>query len=323
MTPNAGGRNRTASDVSQQSAVDIRTVVAFLGLTVAVSWGGVATLSVAGVDVGTGAGLGVATLVFMGAPALAAVAISILYRDSIRNACGLYLGRKRWIVLAWIAPLGLTAVMILVGVTVLGQSFTTEYSAFLLELDFTEEEAADTIADVEETGIPVAVFLIGLALVLGGTLFALAGFGEELGWRGLLLTELAPLGFWKLSLLTGLVWGIWHVPLILLGLQFPDDTILGIVSFTAATLALSPIYTYLTVRARSVLAATFFHGSFVLGVFTWVFMADGSELVISPVGLVGIVAALVGVAACVGHDRLRADERIITGDPLSPWSHTR
>jgi len=294
----------------------------FLVLTFAISWGGVTALSFADVDIGSSAGQGIGTLVFMGAPAVAAIALLRFRRASIRKGVGLYRGRIRWIVLAWVAPVGLTAAMIGIGLALPNTTFATDYSAFLLELGFTEADAGDTVAELEATGVPVVVLLTGLGLVLGGTLFALAAFGEELGWRGLLLTELAPLGFWKLSLLTGVVWGIWHTPLILLGLQFPGDPVVGIVIMTAATVALSPIYTYLTVRAQSVLAATFFHGSFILGVFTSVFLADGGELVISSFGLVGIVSALCGTAACVAHDRLFAAEQITTSEPLSPWSHT-
>jgi len=272
------------------------------------------------VDLGSSAGRGAGTLIFMGAPAIAAITLLRFRRASIRKGSGLYLGHIRWIVLAWVAPAGLTAAMIGVGLTLPDTTFTTDYSAFLLELGFTEADAGATIAELEATGVPVVVLLTGLGLVLGGTLFALAAFGEEFGWRGVLLTELAPLGLWKLSLATGLVWGIWHTPLILLGLQFPDEPVLGIVTMTAATVAWSPIYTYLTVRAQSVLAATVFHGSFNLGGFTSVFLAGGSELMISPFGVVGIVTALFGIAACVAHDRLLADEQITTGEPLSPWS---
>ena len=311
-----------SGNTMRETQVDIQTVLRFLVLTFAISWGGVTVLSFAGVDLGSSAGQGIGTLVFMGAPAIAAITLLSFRRASIRKGSGLYLGRIRWIGLAWVAPVGLTTAMIGAGLVLPDTTFTTEYSAFLLELGFTEAEAVDTIAELKATGVPVAVLLTSLGLVLGGTIFALAAFGEELGWRGLLLTELAPLGFWKLSLLTGLVWGIWHTPLILLGLQFPDEPVVGIVSMTAATVALSPIYTYLTVRAQSVLAPTFFHGSFVLGVFTSVFLAGGGELVISPFGVVGIVSALFGIAACVAHDRRLADEQITTGDPLSPWSRT-
>lgn len=305
----------------RQTSVDLRIVSEFLVLTFAISWSGVTVLYFADVDLGSSSGQGIGTIIFMGAPAIAAITLLRFRRASIRKGTGLYRGRIRWIVLSWIAPVGLTAAMIGVGLALPDTTFTTEYSAFLLELGFTEAEAVNTIAELDQTGVPVVVLLTGLGLVLGGTLLALAALGEELGWRGLLLTELAPLGFWKLSLWTGLVWGIWHTPLILLGLQFPNEAVVGIFMMTVATVALSPIYTYLTVRARSVLAATFFHGSFILGVFTSVFLANGSELVISSFGVVGIVAALFGIAACVAHDRLLADEQITTGEPLSPWSH--
>lgn len=304
---------------SRQTSVDIRKVSGFLVLTFGISWGGLTLLYFGDVDLGSSAGQGIGTIVFMGAPAIAAIALLRFRRESIRKGCGLYLGRIRWIVVAWLAPVGLTAAMIVVGLTLTGTTLTTEYSAFLLELGLTEEEAAETTADMEGTGVPVGVLLVGFGLVLGGTLFALAALGEELGWRGLLLTEFAPLGFWKLSILTGAIWGLWHAPIILLGLQFPDEPVVGIFMMTVATVALSPMYTYLTVRARSVLAATFFHGSFFLGVFTSVYLAEGRELVISPVGAVGIVAALLSVAACVAHDRFVADQKIITGEPLSPW----
>lgn len=38
--------------------------------------------------------------------------------------------------------------------------------------------------------------------------------GEELGWRGALHTALAPLGWWRTSLAVGLIWTIWHLPLL-------------------------------------------------------------------------------------------------------------
>jgi membrane protease YdiL (CAAX protease family) len=47
-------------------------------------------------------------------------------------------------------------------------------------------------------------------------LVMLATFGEELGWRGYLLPRLLPLGGVKAALMVGLIWGIWHTPLILL-----------------------------------------------------------------------------------------------------------
>ena len=306
--------------MARQSSVDIPTVSSFLVLTFGISWGGVSFLWFLDVNLATAAGQGIGSAVFMGAPAVAAIVILRFRGKSIRESCGLYLGQIRWIILAWVAPVGLVAVMIGVGLLLPETTLTGEYSAFFLELGQTSNEATGTIADLDSTGVSLVVFLGGFGLVLGGTLFALVALGEELGWRGLLLTELSPLGFWKVSLVTGLIWGIWHAPLILLGLQFSNEPVIGIFLMTTATVVLAPLYTYLTVRARSVFAATFFHGSFFLGVFTSVYFAEGNELVVSPFGVVGIVAALAGIATLVAHDRFIAKRQITNGEPLRPWS---
>ncbi len=54
------------------------------------------------------------------------------------------------------------------------------------------------------------LFMIGIGVFLGGAL------GEELGWRGYLLPKLLFLGPRRALLLSGLLHGIWHLPLILL-----------------------------------------------------------------------------------------------------------
>ena len=41
--------------------------------------------------------------------------------------------------------------------------------------------------------------------------------GEEIGWRGYMLTRLIDAGVPKPVLLSGVIWGLWHVPLILGG----------------------------------------------------------------------------------------------------------
>ena len=41
--------------------------------------------------------------------------------------------------------------------------------------------------------------------------------GEEIGWHGYMLTRLVDAGMAKPILTSGLIWGLWHVPLILGG----------------------------------------------------------------------------------------------------------
>jgi membrane protease YdiL (CAAX protease family) len=168
--------------------------------------------------------------------------------------------------------------------------------------------------------VPPVVFLVGQGLVAGLTINAVAALGEELGWRGLLLRELSPLGFWRLSLLTGAVWGIWHAPLIVQGHNFPDAPVAGVVVMTGWTVAASPLFTYLTVRAESVLAATLLHGSFnAVASLSLVYLTGAGTLLVGPVGVAGIGAALLATAACVVHDRYVAVDTVTSGVPVEPW----
>jgi len=305
---------------TREFGIRTRKVGLFLALAFAIAWTGAIVLYLVGIELGTLAGLVFVVVVVMWAPAFAAIGTQLRYGESIREGCGLALGRLRWVGLAWITPVALVASTIGIGTAFPGVSFTTDYAVFLLELGLSQDEAAEAIAQLETMPVPPAVLFVVSGLVAGLTINALAALGEELGWRGLLLTELAPLGFWKLSIFTGAVWGIWHAPIILQGHNFPDAPLVGVFVMTAATIAMAPIYTYLTVRAQSVLAATVLHGSFNgLGALSLVYLTGAGNLVTAPVGVAGIGAALLVTAVCVVHDRLIADEQITSGGALSPW----
>ncbi len=93
------------------------------------------------------------------------------------------------------------------------------------------------------------------------TLFAL---GEEMGWRGFLQIELEALGFSpaKAALLVGLVWGVWHAPAImLLGYNYPENPVLGVLLFTAFTVALSFPHAVVRHVSSSVIPAASLHGA--------------------------------------------------------------
>ena len=86
------------------------------------------------------------------------------------------------------------------------------------------------------------------------------------------------------------------------------------------TVAASPLFTYLTVRARSVLAATLLHGSFnAVASLSLVYLTGAGNLFVGPVGIAGIGAGLLATAVCVVHDRYMAVDKVTSGGPLDPW----
>jgi membrane protease YdiL (CAAX protease family) len=71
----------------------------------------------------------------------------------------------------------------------------------------------------------VLVFLMVIAPI--APLNGIFTFGEEWGWRGWLLPNLLPLGQWRALVLSGVIWGVWHAPVIALGYNYPLHHTLG------------------------------------------------------------------------------------------------
>ena len=88
--------------------------------------------------------------------------------------------------------------------------------------------------------------LILALAVMAVTFIGFLTFGEEYGWRGYLLPKLLPLGEVKAAVIVGLIWGPWHAPILIAGLNYSGvNPFAAIGIFTsassfAAALAASP-----------------------------------------------------------------------------------
>jgi len=103
-----------------------------------------------------------------------------------------------------------------------------------------------------------------LMLMVSALVVTLFTFGEEYGWRGYLLPRLLPLGEIRASLLLGLIWSIWHLPLLLAGLNYPGVNVwLALLVFAFVTIAVTFAYTWFYVASSgSVLIVAVLHASF-------------------------------------------------------------
>ena len=96
-------------------------------------------------------------------------------------------------------------------------------------------------------------------MLLSSVLTIVALFGEEYGWRGYLQNELFKLGRVRGVLLLGVIWGIWHWPVILMGHNYPDRPLLGLVLMVLYTTGFGIVLSYAVLKSGSVLLASFLH----------------------------------------------------------------
>ncbi|MBQ6252139.1 type II CAAX endopeptidase family protein [Ruminococcus sp.] len=97
-----------------------------------------------------------------------------------------------------------------------------------------------------------------------GVAMAVHGFGEELGWRGYLTPKLEELMPTPLAIVvTGIIWALWHGPLLAYGYDFGRDYDFfpygGFIAMIVMCIALSAFLTWLTKRTDSVYPASLCH----------------------------------------------------------------
>lgn len=100
----------------------------------------------------------------------------------------------------------------------------------------------------------VLLAIVGVIKNIGSTL------GEEIGWRGFFIYELRKVFlFGGVSIISGLIWSIWHWPIILLIYKGSGDVVFHITAFTIMIVAISVIMTYYTFKSNSLWPAALFH----------------------------------------------------------------
>ena len=122
--------------------------------------------------------------------------------------------------------------------------------------------------------------------------------GEEVGWRGFLLPELTRrTGFLTASVITGLIWAVWHYPLIFFAPEVFDfgglSLYFGVPMFTLTLIAVSVVLGWLRLKTGSVWPAVIAHGSH--NSFTLSFFND----LTSETGAAPYIAGEVGIGLLV------------------------
>lgn len=106
----------------------------------------------------------------------------------------------------------------------------------------------------------VIIVMIFLLLTVGVVKNLGAALGEEIGWRGFLIFELRKvMSFKALAIVSGIIWAIWHFPVINLIYGSSEYLLLHIGAFTVMIIGLSVILAYYTFKSNSLWPAAVLH----------------------------------------------------------------
>ena len=207
---------------------------------------------------------GIYVFILMWAPGISGLLTQLIHEKSLRGM-GWKIGKPRYLLIAYLAPL----VYCLVAYGIIWLSGLGGFP----NPEFISAVTQGVSTSTSTPAMLVLRYCVSLA-TLGVLMGILSGAGEEIGWRGLFVPELAKVtSFTKTVFLSGAVWTIWHLPLIL----FADYSLPGVpkayavLMFTIMVLGINTLFSWLRLKSGSLWPAALLHAShnvFVQAIFT-------------------------------------------------------
>jgi uncharacterized protein len=202
----------------------------------------------------------------MWTPTLAAIVARVALREGFTDI-SFHSGGQR----GWQAILSALLFPTVVGLVAYGSAWAAGLAQFV--------EPTGTLAELGKRVIgappasPAVVFIAALlmASTYGTVMSAITATGEEIGWRGYMLTRLVDAGVPHSLLVSGLIWALWHVPLILIvGYAAGPSPILSAAIFVVGISAMGYVIGRTRLETGSVWPAIVLHAawnSIIQGVF--------------------------------------------------------
>jgi uncharacterized protein len=221
--------------------------------------------------------------VLMCTPSLASVITRLVRREGFADVSFRFGPARR--VLPWF--LAAAVLPIVVGAIAYGIAWATGLAAF-----------TGTVG-----GVALGVGSMFLVAVWGTCLFAA---GEEIGWRGYMLTRLIDAGVPRPVLASGLIWGAWHLPMVLAGFYAAGSnrllsSVLLLISATSFAFFLARI----RLESGSIWPVVFAHSAWNVIIQNPFDGASGGEGATLWVGEAGILTCVVLVVTAVVVSRGR------------------
>ena len=267
-----------------------------------------------GMGADTPVGLTVFETLYMFFPMITALVLQKIDKEKF-NHTGLVNFKFSWAwLVAWLLPVAM--VLICIPVNSLFPEITLQYNSEQLITQYHIPEDQQELVREQLDKMPVWLMLgstLLSGLITGITVNALFAFGEEYGWRNYLVHALRERKFWTAALFIGIVWGLWHFPLILMGHNYPNEPYWGILLMVVFCVLMGIIELYFVLKTKSMIVAAVMHGTInaVAGL-TIYFTLGGNDFLNGMTGLSGFIVMILAILGIWIYDKYIAKDRIFS-----------
>jgi len=200
---------------------------------------------------------------YMCGPAIGALACVFAFEKGRRiKALGLTGPINRYLPISWVIGLSILVIALLISWAAPNVTLADPVQsniALIEQMDLSEAEKSMAMSQLEWPFIGTIIFFA--SVFLGPLINWPIMLSEELGWRGYLWDQLKAKGLWAASWITGGLWGVWHVPIILMGHNYPKMPVIGSLLFIGLCLLMGPLYSWVRLRSGSVWGPCLLHGT--------------------------------------------------------------
>lgn len=235
-------------------------------------------------------------------PLLAVIFTQLIFKEPVlKNLDAKFNIKPSWFIGWLIIPV---IIFVILGITLLmpGANWTTDSETM-------QAAMAQMPAGLGIWGV-IAITIVS-GLFAGITINALFAFGEEIAWRGYLLKLFQGKKFLTTALCIGIIWGLWHAPIILNGHNYPQHPVAGVFMMVAVCLSMTPALMYFRMKSGSVIVAAIMHGTInaVAGVILFV-VTPQNDLLYGAAGLAGILTFLLFDIGLYTYDMYISKDKI-------------
>ena len=258
-----------------------------------------------GMGADTPVGLMAFSTVYMFFPMVTALVLQAIDKEKF-NHTGLVNFKFNWAwLVAWLMPVVMVFFCILVNGLMPGVEL--KYSAEQLISQYHIPEDQQDLVREQFEKFPAWLMVLSVVfsgLLTGITINALAAFGEEYGWRNYFVGALREVKFWKAALFIGIVWGLWHFPLILMGHNYPNEPQWGVLLMVVFCVLAGVLELYFVLKTKSMIVAAVMHGTInaVAGM-TIYFTLGGNDFLNGMTGLSGFIVMVVTILCVWIYDK--------------------